>query len=60
MSAKSSCRKKRANESVPCSITIPKDLQLRLIAQAEKEDRSFSAVVRRAVASYLAPEAAAE
>lgn len=50
---KSSCRKKKADENVPCSITIPRELQEALIKKAESEDRSFSAVVRRAVSAYV-------
>lgn len=48
-----SCRKKKANDSVPCSVAIPADLQQALIRKAELEDRTFSAVVRRAVAAYV-------
>jgi hypothetical protein len=48
-----SCRKKRANDSVPCSVTIPIELQQQIIARANQEDRTFSAVIRRAVAQYV-------
>lgn len=48
-----SCRKKRPNNSVACSVAIPVELQEALIRRAEAEDRTFSAVVRRAVAAYV-------
>lgn len=50
---KTSCRKKSANDSVPCSVSIPIELQKALIQKAESEDRSFSSVVRQAVAAYV-------
>lgn len=53
MNRSKSCRKKKANDTVPCSVAIPRDLQSAIIRVAEAEDRSFSAVVRRAVVAYL-------
>lgn len=50
---RNSCRKKAANDNVPCSVAIPVELQEALIRRAAAEDRTFSAVVRRAVAAYV-------
>jgi hypothetical protein len=48
------CRKQKADQSKPCSVPMPVEMQLAIIRRAEAEDRSFSAVVRRALSSYLA------
>lgn len=50
---KTACRKKTARHNVPCSVTMPADLQEKVIRVAEAEDRSFSATIRRAVESYV-------
>lgn len=51
---KKSCRKRRADDAKPCSVTMPVALQQAIIRRADAEDRSFSATVRRAVETYLA------
>ena len=51
-----SCRKKKPNDSVPCSVAIPVELQQRAIERAKQEDRTFSALIRRAVAAYVGNE----
>lgn len=51
------CRKKTGNS--PSSVVLPIELQAAVIDVAKKEDRSFSAVVRRAVAAYVARHSAA-
>lgn len=50
----SPCRKRRASDNVPCSVTIPAALQQSLIRISLAEDRSFSATVRKAVEAYVA------
>jgi len=52
------CRKKTRADGTPCSIAIPAPLQEAIIRRARAEDRSFSAVVRRAVAQYVGEPAA--
>ncbi len=47
------CRKRKADGKKPVSITMPRRLQQAIIDRADKEDRSFSATVRRAIESYL-------
>jgi hypothetical protein len=47
------CRKHKADDSKPCSVPMPVEMQAAIIRRAEAEDRSFSAVVRRALAAYL-------
>jgi len=50
---KSSCRKRRADASKPCSVPIPQEMQEALIRIAERDDRSFSATIRQALVAYL-------
>lgn len=57
-SLKPACRKRRVDEAIPCSITMPKQLQEAVIQRARQEDRSFSATVRRAVETYLRRQSA--
>jgi hypothetical protein len=47
-----SCRKKNSTKAA-CSVVMPIDLQAAIIETAIREDRSFSAVVRRAIATYV-------
>jgi hypothetical protein len=42
-------RKKKFRDDVPASVLIPAPLQRAIAARAVKEERSFSAVVRRAI-----------
>jgi predicted transcriptional regulator len=51
------CRKRAADDNKPTSVTMPKSLQEAVIRAADREDRSFSAVVRRAVEQYVAKSA---
>jgi len=51
--SKGSCRKKAPSDQAPCSVTMPVSLQQAVIRAAEKEDRSFSAIIRRAVEVYV-------
>lgn len=51
---KSACRKTRADDSKPCSVPMPVEMQTAIIRRAKAEDRSFSSVVRRALVRYLA------
>lgn len=46
-------RKKNFDGSVPTSVLIPEALQRALVEKANKEERSFSAVVRRAIKKEL-------
>ncbi len=48
------CRKKARADNRPASVTMPKALQEAVIRAAVREDRSFSAVVRRALEQYCA------
>lgn len=48
------CRKRAGDDHKPASVTMPKELQEAVIRAADREDRSFSAVVRRALEQYLA------
>lgn len=57
-SRKRACRKRRPSDTVPCSITMPVDLQEAIIRLSEAEDRSFSATVRVAVERYIKTTAA--
>jgi hypothetical protein len=57
MSKNKPCRKKKPNDAVACSVVIPKELQEAVIRKADREDRSFSSVVRLAVAAYVGAEA---
>jgi hypothetical protein len=50
----SACRKHTADQSKACSVPMPAEMQAAIIRRAQAEDRSFSAVVRRALAAYLA------
>jgi len=50
----SACRKRSADASKPCSVPMPAELQQAIILRARREDRSFSAVVRRALADSQA------
>jgi hypothetical protein len=52
--ARSACRKKPTDASIPTSIVLPRPLQEAVIRQALREDRSFSSVVRLALGEYLA------
>jgi hypothetical protein len=51
--SKGSCRKKAPNDQAPCSVTMPVSLQQAVIRAAQQEDRSFSAIIRRAVERYV-------
>jgi hypothetical protein len=53
-SPKNACRKRRADDSKPCSVPMPAAMQDAIIRRAQAEDRSFSSVVRRALTQYLA------
>jgi len=46
-------RKKTFNDSVPVSVLMPGILQRQVAKRAKAEERSFSAVVRRAVKREL-------
>jgi hypothetical protein len=48
------CRKRQADATKACSVTMSLALQQAIIRKADAEDRSFSATVRRAVERYLA------
>lgn len=48
------CRKRATADNQPASVTMPKALQEAVIRAANREDRSFSAVVRRALEQYVA------
>ena len=48
------CRKRATADNKPASVTMPKSLQEAVIRAAHREDRSFSAVVRRALEQYVA------
>lgn len=50
---KNACRKRKADDSKPCSVPMPLEMQQAIIRRAEREDRSFSSVVRRALSAYL-------
>ena len=46
-------RKKKFEEGVPTSVLLPVALQRAIAARADAEDRSFNAVVRRALKKEL-------
>ena len=50
---KQACRKRTGDDSKPCSVTMPKQLQEAVIRRADVEDRSFSATIRKALEMYL-------
>jgi hypothetical protein len=50
---RTACRKLEADASKPCSVPMPVAMQAAVIRRAKLEDRSFSAVVRRALEAYL-------
>lgn len=45
------CRKKPRAQS--CSVTLPLQLQQAVVNKARQEDRSFSSVIRQALAIYV-------
>lgn len=55
--AKSACRKHKPDASRACSVPMPAEMQEAIIKRAQREDRSFSSVVRRALEAYLSKPA---